>query len=105
MAEPGFYFIRELRPTFGYLLETERIFLEVGRDETVTMELTKNRDFNIVDLPPDSEGNSFIYIVQTGQSMSMFHYGGGGLLLAVAVIFGGLALWELFKPKRRALSG
>jgi hypothetical protein len=103
-AEPGFYYIRELRPTFGFLLETERIFLEVGRGEKVTIELTKNRDFNIVDLPADVEGGGFIYITQTGQDMSMFHYTGGGLLLAISFIFGGLALWVFLSNKRQGVS-
>jgi len=102
-AEPGFYYIRELRPTFGFLLETERIFLEVGRGETVKIELTKNRDFNIVDLPADVEGGGFIYITQTGQDMSMFHYTGGGLLLAISFIFGGLALWVFLSKKGRGV--
>ena len=103
MVEPGFYYIRELRPTFGFLLETERIFLEVDRGETVTIELTKNRDFNIVYLPADVEGGGFIYITQTGQFMSMLHYMGGGFLLILSFVFGGLALWVFLSKKRQGV--
>ena len=101
-VEPGVYYIRELRPTFGFLLETERIFLEVGAGETVKMELTKVRDLTITNLPHDIDGG-FIYITQTGQDMSMFHYVGGSVMLVVAAVCGGLALWVFIskKPKRK----
>ena len=97
-VEPGMYFIRELRPTFGFLLETERIFLEVGAGKTVVIELTKVRDLSITDLPHDIDGG-FIYITQTGQDMSMLHYVGGGVMLVVAAFCGGLAVWEFIIQK------
>jgi len=103
-VEAGLYFIRELRPTFGFLLETERIFLEVGEGETVIVELTKLRDSSIPYLPPDENGSGFIYITQTGQFMSALHYGGGGLMLVIALASVGLILYEvLFNKKRRIL--
>jgi hypothetical protein len=105
-AEPGMYFIRELRPTFGFLLETERIFLEVGTGETVVMELTKVRDLSIAYLPPDADGGGFIYITQTGQALPMLNYVGGGLLIAVAVTCGWFLLCEVVvrkKEKRNSL--
>ena len=107
MAEPGMYFIREIRPTFGFLLETERIFLEVGAGGTVTLELTKERDFNIAYLPAGEDGSNFVYITQTGQFMSLPHYMGGSFFIIAAVIFGGLAVMEFMKktPKRRVVHG
>jgi uncharacterized surface anchored protein len=107
-VEAGLYFIRELRPTFGFSLETERIFLEVGVNEIVTVEITKQRDANIPYLPPDDDGGGFIYITQTGQALPMLQYIGGGLLIAVAVISAGLILRELLsykKLKRRVKNG
>jgi uncharacterized surface anchored protein len=100
MAEPGMYFVRELRPTFGFLLEPESIFLEVTAGGTVTLELTKMRDYNITYLPADEDGSNFIYITQTGQFMSVPHYAGGGLLIIVAFVFGGLAVWEILQAKQ-----
>lgn len=99
MAEPGMYYIRELRPTYGFYLETERIFLEVGTGETVKMELTKVRDLSISDLPIDEDGGGIINITQTGQFMSMFHYIGGGFMRIIAIVCVGLAVWEFIKKK------
>ena len=96
MVESGMYFIRQLRPTFGFLLEHQRIFLEVGDGETVTMELTKERDYSIAYLPTDTDGGGIIYIPPTGQDMSVFHYVGGGALLLVALATG----FVLFKTNR-----
>lgn len=98
-AEPGMYYIRELRPTFGYLLETERIFLEVSTGETVVMELTKVRDWNITDLPADSENSGIIVIPQTGQDFPVMKYMGGELLMIIAFVFGGLAVREFIRQK------
>lgn len=84
-VEPGLYFIRELRPTFGFLIETQRIFLEVGENETVKMELTKERDMNIAELPMDEEGGGIIYIPQTGQILS-FHYTSGLILMGISLL-------------------
>ncbi|MCL1842895.1 MAG: SpaA isopeptide-forming pilin-related protein [Defluviitaleaceae bacterium] len=97
MAEPGMYFVRELRPTFGFLLETERIFLEVSASGTTTIDLTKVRDWNIVYLPPGEDGSNFIYITQTGQYIAMPRYVGGGILIAIALAFGGLATLQFVK--------
>jgi uncharacterized surface anchored protein len=108
MAEPGMYYIRELRPTYGYFLETERIFLEVSARETVIMELTKVRDFSIADLPPDAEGNGIIHITQTGQIKPTNYYISGCLMIAVSFVCGVWILIEIViekKAKRRALRG
>jgi uncharacterized surface anchored protein len=104
-VEPGMYYIRELRPTYGFHLETERIFLEVSAGSTAIMELTKVRDLSITDLPDDRDGG-IIHIVQTGQDMSLFHYMGGSILLVIAFAAAGLAVWEFImqrKSKKRAL--
>ena len=97
ITEPGMYYIRELRPTFGFLLETERIFLEVGIGETVVMELTKVRDMSIADLsiadlPPDADSGEIIYIPKTGQIRPMIFHMNGWILITVAFICGGLAV-------------
>jgi uncharacterized surface anchored protein len=105
LVEPGFYFVRELRPTFGFHLEAERIFLEVGARETVTMELTKNRDFNIVDLPPDADGSGFIFITQTGQIAPVMNYRVGGLLFVISVVCGGIALLVFIISKKKEAEG
>ena len=83
-AEPGIYFIRELRATFGFMLETERIFLEVGAGQTVVVELTKVRDLgiNYAYLPQEAEQEveqecddaafmyDIIHIVRRGDTLS-----------------------------------
>ena len=99
MVAPGMYFVRELRPTFGFLLESQRIFLDVGEAETVIMELTKERDMDIVYLPPDEGG--VIYIPPTGQDRSLFHYIGGGIMLLISLAFGGLLLYLRFSACMR----
>ena len=99
MAQPGMYFVRELRPTFGFTLEHQRIFLEVGEGETVILELTKERDYSIAYLPADADGGGIIYIPPTGQDMSLVSYMGGGLFILIAIISGGMALWEISLKK------
>ena len=100
-VEPGMYFVRELRPTFGFLLETQRIFLEVGEGETVIMELTKERDMDIAELPLDAEGGGIIYIPQTGQYWSTFHYVSGGILLFISLIIAIVLGVLIFKARLR----
>jgi len=68
------------------LLEPERILLEVGESETVTLELTKLRDMSIEYLPMDVEGGGYIYIPQTGQRWPTGFYVGGGILLLISII-------------------
>jgi len=89
MVEQGMHFVRELRPTFGFLLEPERIFLEVGEGEIVIMELTKLRDYDIAYLPMDVEGGGIIYIPQTGQRWPTGFFVGGGILLLISFIAAG----------------
>jgi len=83
------HFVRELRPTFGFLLEPERIFLDVGEGETVIMELTKLRDYDIAYLPMDVEGGGIIYIPQTGQRWPTGFFVSGGILLLISFIVAG----------------
>jgi hypothetical protein len=100
------YYIRELRPTYGFHLETERIFLEVSAGSTAVMELTKVRDLSITDLPADGDGNGIIHIVQTGQIAPTGFYIGGIILLVIAFAAAGFAAWEfivLRESKKRAL--
>jgi len=101
MAEPGMHFVRELRPSFGFLLESERIFLEVGVGETVTLELTKIRDMNIAYLPADVEGGGIIYIPQTGQRWPTFNYVGGGILFLISFVVAGFLVVGLIHIRSR----
>ena len=101
LVEPGMHFVRELRPSFGFLLELERIFLEVGVGETVSMELTKIRDYSIAYLPMDVEGGGIIYIPQTGQYWPTWFYIGGGVMLLISFVAGGFLLFTLIKVRGR----
>jgi uncharacterized surface anchored protein len=104
--EPGQYFVRELRPTFGFLLEDTRILVDVAEGRMTQINLTKIRDWEIadLDLDPDTYGSGIIYIVQTGQAMSMLHYGGGGLLIAVSVGSAGLLVLGLLTKRKRNIA-
>jgi len=84
--EPGQYFIRELRPTYGFLLEDTRILVDVAESRVTQIEITKERDTDIPDLDPDVCDSGKIYIPQTGQDMSLFHYGGGAVLLLISLL-------------------
>jgi len=88
----GQYFIQEQHPTFGFLLEPHRIFLELAEGEIATVELTKERDRSILDAYVNA---GIIYIPPTGEHISLIHYLGGALLLLIAFICGSLILKEL----------
>ena len=79
---PGLYFVRELRPTFGFVLETENMYVEVQQGQTVRIELTKNRDYNIpyTDIDPES----IIILPETGQERQAWLYQGGMILLIIS---------------------
>jgi hypothetical protein len=96
---PGGYFLQELRATFGFVLEPTRIFFEIEENGVVTVEITKERDPLIADV--DAEG--MIWIPPTGEDMSLFHYMGGTLLIALSAACGFLLLHsrKRRKPRRR----
>jgi len=85
--EPGQYFIRELRPTYGFMLEDSRILVDVAEGRITQIEMTKERDMSIPYLDPDAYGGGIIYIPPTGQDRSMFHYVSGGILLLISLAF------------------
>ena len=87
--EPGRYFLHELRPTFGFYLERQRIHFEIVTGEVVRVELTKERNGSIADM--NIEG--FIYIPPTGQFISLLHYLGGTALLVVALMLAGVTVF------------
>ncbi|MCL1842323.1 MAG: hypothetical protein FWF79_00765, partial [Defluviitaleaceae bacterium] len=111
------YFIRELRPTYGFLLEDMRILVDVAAGRATQVEMTKQRDTDIpyldpgrmgeqrrafcVATSPETYGGGKIYIPQTGQDMSMFHYVGGGALLLISLIIGGIFLYFVIDARMR----
>ena len=99
--EPGQYFIRELRPTYGFLLEDMRILVDVAAGRATQVEMTKQRDTDIPYLDPETYGGGKIYIPQTGQDMSLFHYVGGGALLLISLIIGGIFLYFVIDARMR----
>ena len=86
---PGAYFLQELRPTFGFLIEPGRILFEVEKNGVVIVEITKERDPSIQDI--DAEG--MIWIPPTGEDMSLFHYIGGAFLLMMSAACGFLIIF------------
>jgi hypothetical protein len=99
--EPGQFFIRELRPTYGFLLEDSRILVDVAEGRVTRIEMTKERDMDIPYLDPYAYGGGIIYIPPTGQDMSLFHYVGGGALLLIALIAGGFLLYVIINARMR----
>jgi uncharacterized surface anchored protein len=82
--EPGQYLIRELRPTYGFLLEAPHILVDVAEGRVTQIEITKQRDTAILDIDADYDSGK-IYIPQTGQNMSLLHYGGGVVMLLISL--------------------
>ena len=79
---PGIYFVRELRPTFGFLIEEESMFVEVTLGSTVRIELTKNRDYTI----PVSEIDpaTIILLPEMGQARNSLFYIGSVILFSIS---------------------
>jgi len=100
--EAGQYFIRELRPTYGFLLEDLRILVDVAEGRVTQIEMTKERNFEIPYLDPDTYGGGIIYIPQTGQDMSLLHYGGGAFLLLISLVSAGFLVLKKGTPKQQS---
>jgi LPXTG-motif cell wall-anchored protein len=82
--EPGEYYLRELKPSYGYLLESARIYFDAVNGETVKVEITSLRDMNIRDI--NAPGG--INLPKTGEDFPIYNYIFGILLLLVAVLSG-----------------
>jgi len=90
--DAGQFFVRELRPTCGFLLEDSRILVDVVEGRVTKLEITKERDGSIPYLDPYVYGGGIIYIPPTGQDMSMVHYLGGAGLLVISLAGAGFLL-------------
>ncbi len=93
--EPGEYYLRELKPPYGYLLEQSRIYFTVVYGETVIVEVTNQRD------PAVSNANGIITIPKTGEDFPYLIYITGAMLVGAPVFCGvSLLLRRNLKVKR-----
>ncbi|MDR1704316.1 MAG: prealbumin-like fold domain-containing protein [Clostridiales bacterium] len=85
--EPGEYYIRELKPPYGYLLEQTQIHFTVMSGETVIVDVTNERDASISD-----NGTNGISIPKTGEDFPALNYIAGSVLIGIALLGGALLL-------------
>ena len=90
----GDYFVTELRPAFGFLLDETRIHVSVVAGVEVVIDITKERDMRIEDLDLDAVNN--IVIPPTGLLISYPHYIGGTFLVITGIGFLAYALWQTY---------
>jgi len=78
--DQGEYYMRNDSVLYGYLHEQSRIFFNVGASDSVTIEVTIQRDANMLDL----EGG-IITVPKTGELMPIMKYLQGTIFLKVAL--------------------
>jgi len=91
--ESGEYYLRELKPPYGYLLERARIFFTVRSGVLVKVEVTNQRDFSIKDI---NTPGGVINLPKTGEDFPLHNYVIAILLIASALT---CCVWVFFKRK------
>ena len=80
--DPGEYYLRELKPPYGYMLEPARIYFTVKSGILVKVEVTNQRDINI----SDNNAPGIISIPKTGEDFLTANIVFGVLLIFTSLI-------------------
>jgi uncharacterized surface anchored protein len=94
---PGEYYLRNYAVPYGFFQEQARIFFTVSGTNTVTVDVTMQRDWSI---PYVDYG--FITLPQTGELLPIQSYVLGAVFMALGLAFF-VVLWQSDKNKRKGV--